>query len=85
MVVASQSFEALVSQMPDLVVTRERWFPAWHPGHVELVYPVPREIEQPSLKRRRRSCEVAALQRYRASRLAPWVLAAGDRGVHVKQ
>ena len=32
MVVGAQSFDALVLQMPDLVVTRESWFPASHPG-----------------------------------------------------
>ena len=76
MVIGAQSFDALVLQMPDLVVTRESWFPASHPGHVRLVYTAPRAIEQPSLKRRRHNAEVAALERYRIYRfaeVAPWV------------
>ena len=64
---------ALLYELPDLVIQREPWHPAWHPGYVKLVY-TKRPVE-PVLKRRRELCAVAALKRRRYSRPVPatWV------------
>ena len=77
MVLSPDSYHAYLYEMPDLVVQREPWHPAWHPGYVSLVYkerPV-----QPILTRRRELCANAAVKRRRysthvpADYVHPWV------------
>ena len=80
MVLSPDSCHAYMYEIPDLVIYREPWHPAWHPGHVELVFKE-RPME-PVLTRHRELCAVAAAKRRRYSRpvsaqwVHPWVLGA---------
>ena len=80
MVLSPDSFHAYLFELPDLVVHREPWHPAWHPGYVSLVYKQrPRE---PEPKRKRELALTAALKRRRHATpvssqwVHPWVLEA---------
>ena len=46
-------------------------------GDLTVTYHTPSTVSQPPTKRLRVLCEKAALERYRRSKLAPWVLDAG--------
>lgn len=70
----------LVYAMPTLAVYRPPWYPRWHPGDLTVTYDTPTAVEQPPAKRLRALCERAALERYRRSRLAPWVLESMESG-----
>ena len=80
MVLSPDSFHAYLFELPDLVVNREPWHPAWHPGYVSLVYK--QRPVQPILTRRRELCANAAVKRRRFSTpvadtwVHPWVLEA---------
>jgi hypothetical protein len=80
MVLCQDSCRAYLYEMPSLLVHREPWMPAWHPGYVQLVYTErPRE---PEPKRKRELVLTAALKRVRYSQrvpadyVHPWVLEA---------
>ena len=80
MVLSTDSYHAYVFELPDLVVHREPWHPAWHPGYVSLVYK--QRPVQPILTRRREVCANAAVKCRRYSTpvpttwVHPWVLEA---------
>jgi hypothetical protein len=85
MVLSPDSCRAYMYEIPDLVIHREPWHPAWHPGYPELVFK-DRPVE-PVLTRRRELCAVAAVKRRRHCRpvpsqwVHPWVLDARARCV----
>ena len=73
MVLSAQSMEVLIHAMPNLKVYRPPWYPRYHPGDLTVTYDEPSPAPEPQAKRRRALCECAALERYRRSKLAPWV------------
>eukprot|EP01046_Picozoa_sp_COSAG06_P053077 COSAG06_NODE_9089_length_1989_cov_36.719577_2_plen_108_part_00 len=73
MVLSAQSMEVLIHAMPNLKVYRPPWYPRYHPGDLTVTYDEPSPAPEPPAKRRRARCECAALERYRRSKLAPWV------------
>ena len=80
MVLSPDGYHAYLFELLDLVVHREPWHPAWHPGYVSLVYK--QRPVQPILTRRRELCANAAAKRRRFSTpvadtwVHPWVLEA---------
>jgi hypothetical protein len=84
MVLCQDSCRAYMYEIPDLVVHREPWHPAWHPGYITLLY-TERPVE-PVLTRRRELCAVAAIKRRRYSRpvpeewVHPWTVATREVG-----
>ena len=80
MVLCQNSCRAYLYEVPSLLVHREPWMPAWHPGYVQLVYT--ERPTEPEPGRRRELCAVAAMKRRRSYRTVPadwvhpWVLAA---------